>query len=65
MQEQRKIPQDSRARADNHTVKKGYRVSLPSRDVTNQTLCGGEYYKLFPVRESLVSDIPARGQENR
>jgi hypothetical protein len=31
-----------------------------SRDVTNQTLPGRGIIKLFPARESLVSDIPAR-----
>jgi hypothetical protein len=36
-----------------YTVKKGYRFSVPSQDVTNQTVPGG------------VSDIPAGGRENR
>ncbi len=32
---------------------------VPSRDVTYQTFPGGEWFLLFPARESLVSDIPA------
>jgi hypothetical protein len=32
---------------------------VPSRYVTNQTLPDGDLSKLFPTRESLVSDIPA------
>jgi hypothetical protein len=41
--------------------KKGLRYSHPSRDVTNQTLPSpwSGIIKLFPARESLVSDIPA------
>ncbi len=38
------------------TVKKGSRFSVPSRDVTYQTLPRRE---LFPVSDSLISDIPA------
>jgi hypothetical protein len=37
-----------------HCKKKVSDFSVPSRDVTNQTLL-----LLFPARESLVSDIPA------
>jgi hypothetical protein len=32
---------------------------VPSQDVTNQTIPGPVIIKLFPARESLVSDIPA------
>jgi hypothetical protein len=39
-----------------YTLKKVKDFSVPSRDVTYQTLPGWE---LFPARESLVSDIPA------
>jgi hypothetical protein len=48
-----------------HSVKKEKKVSdfpVPSRDVTNQNLL--EIIKLFPARESLVSDI-GWGRENR
>ncbi len=38
-----------------YTVKKLNDFPVPSRDVTNQT----GIIKLFPPRESLVSDIPA------
>jgi hypothetical protein len=37
------------------TVKK----TVPSRDVTDQTLSGREKTKFFPPRKSLISDIPA------
>jgi hypothetical protein len=45
-------------------VKKGYRFPVPSRDVTNQTPPGRELFKLFPTKESLVSDIQAWGGKN-
>ncbi len=38
-----------------YTVKKVSNFPVPSRDVTNQPLI-----KFFPVRESLIRDIPAR-----
>jgi hypothetical protein len=46
-----------------YTVKKLFDIPVPSRYVTYQTLpsLGGNNdvkYKLFPPRESLVSDIP-------
>jgi hypothetical protein len=47
---------------DNHprnTVKKVSDFTFPRRDATYQTLPGRENFKLFPARESLVSDIPA------
>ncbi len=40
-----------------HTVKKARDFPIPSRDATNQTVPG--IIKLFPSRESLVSNIPA------
>jgi hypothetical protein len=42
MQEQRKIPQHSHARADNYTEKRVTDFPVPSRDVTNKILPGGE-----------------------
>jgi hypothetical protein len=48
-----------------YTVKKANDFPILSRDVTNQTLPGWEKLKLFPVREGLVSGIPAGwGREN-
>jgi hypothetical protein len=44
-----------------YTVKKGSEFPVPGRDVIYQTLPGRKY-KLFPPRESLVSDIPARDE---
>jgi hypothetical protein len=41
------------------TVRKGNRFPVPSQEVNNQTLPGGEKIKLLPGRESLVIDIPA------
>ncbi len=46
-----------------HTVRKTFCIPVFSRDVTYQTLPGGNndvIYKLFPPRESLASDIPYR-----
>jgi hypothetical protein len=45
-----------------YTVKKGYRISLPSRDEPNSPWPG--IIKLFPARESLVSDILAGEGKN-
>jgi hypothetical protein len=42
-----------------YTVKKVIDFPVPIRDVTNQTLPGGEYL-VIPAMESLFSDIPAR-----
>jgi hypothetical protein len=45
-----------------HTVKKAFDIPVPGRDVTYQSLPGGNndaIYKLFPPWESLVSHIPA------
>ncbi len=39
--------------------KKGKRISLPSRDVSNQTSPCRGIIKLFPVRDSFVRDILA------
>ncbi len=46
---------------DSYTVKKGYRFPAPSRDVTDQTLLGGNNLIIPAQGEfgSLVSDIPA------
>jgi hypothetical protein len=41
------------------TVKNVSDIPVPSRDVTYQTLPWEGKIKLFPHRESLVSDIPA------
>jgi hypothetical protein len=41
-----------------HTVKKVMDFPVPSRKVTNQTPWPG-IIKLFPSRESVVSDFPA------
>ncbi len=40
-----------------HTKNKGSGFPVSRRDATHQILSGRE--KLFPARESLVSDIPA------
>jgi hypothetical protein len=47
-----------------YTVKKGYPFPIPSRDVTNPNSPWPGIIKLFPARESLVSDIPAGDGKN-
>ncbi len=43
---------------DKYTIKKVIHFPVPSRDVTNHSPWLG-IIKLFPARESLVSDIPS------
>ncbi len=51
---------ESRFSLQLHAVKKVSNFPVPSRNVTNQTLLGQEnIITLFPVRDSLFSDIPA------
>ncbi len=58
-----KICENHQRSSKKYTVKKISDIPVPSLGVTYQTLPGGNndvIYKLFPPRESLVSDIPAR-----
>jgi hypothetical protein len=51
VQEQRKIPQHSHARADNYTVKKGYRFFRPQTDVTLQRQKTEILKQIIPEKE--------------
>jgi hypothetical protein len=43
-----------------HCKKKVSDIPVPSRDVINLTLPGGNNLKLFPATEGLVSDMTSR-----